>query len=155
MANPNVLHRAPRPTKTGYLEAVQEIIGNISIGLTDQDLADRLGCTRETISNVRNMKGSLSPVTLAQIGHEFGPEALQPFAELFGAVIVPLEADDSDLDEITEKAAGVVASILHWRRDRLNHTHERPLRLMLKALGAKIHGYLERRSERRIARRAA
>ena len=156
VADTNVFARAPRPTQSAYREAVHEIIASVGDGMTDQELADRIGCSSGTVSNARNKKADLSATTLAQIGHEFGPEALQPFADLFGAIIVPAESDeDGVLDDIAEHAAGFVAQILPWRRKGINHTHEGPIRARLKALRSRITAYLERHRARRQARRLA
>ena len=87
-----VLRRAPRPTDSSYRDAVKKIIANVDRGLTDQDLADRLGCSAGTISNARNMKGKLCAVTLANIGAEIGPEALEPFAALFDCIVIPRQS---------------------------------------------------------------
>jgi transcriptional regulator with XRE-family HTH domain len=151
----NVSHRRSRATENSYRDAVKEIIDHIGAGLTDQELADRIGCSAGTISHARNKKGNLSPVTLAHIGDEFGPEALQPYADLFNGEIVAADGDDSALDDVIEHATGAVAKLFHIRRGGVNHTHERPIRDTLKNLRSKITGYLEGRRERRAERKAA
>lgn len=82
----------PRPTENSYQSAIREIILNIGADLTDDQLAERLGVSSGTISNARNRKGNLCGVTLAQVGHEFGPDAVEPFTALFGAIAVPRES---------------------------------------------------------------
>jgi hypothetical protein len=85
----NVLRRGSRPTDSSYQEAVKRIIDKIGAGLTDQELAQRLGCSAGTVSNARNKKGNLCAVTLANIGHEFGADAVLPFAALFECLVIP------------------------------------------------------------------
>lgn len=92
MGSNNVLRGKPRPTDSSYQAAVKSIIGNIDAGLTDAELAQRLACSAGTISNARNRKGNLCGVTLATIGHEFGPEALEPFAALFDCILIPRQS---------------------------------------------------------------
>lgn len=89
MSGNKSLARRGRPTQSAYQDAVRQIILNIGKDLTDQELADKLGVSSGTISNARNRKGNLCAVTMAQIGHEFGPEAIEPFTALFDAIAVP------------------------------------------------------------------
>lgn len=89
MTQHKVLRRSGRPTQFSYQTAVHKIIQTVGDGLTDVELADRLGCHKGTISNARNKKGNLCAVTLANVGHEFGPEALAPFMALFDCIAVP------------------------------------------------------------------
>lgn len=152
---PHVLPRRIRPTEADYRDAIHEIMCAIGVGLTDQELADRLGCSDKTVRNARNKSGSLSPVTLAHIGHEFGPEALQPFADLFDGIMVHASGDSGDLDDILEEGSGFVAKILHFRRGGINHTHERPIREAAKRLQSKVTGFLARIKAGHQARRAA
>lgn len=77
-----------RPTQSSYQSAVRQIILSIQGDLTDAELGERLGCSSGTIGNARNKKGNLCGVTLARIGDEFGPEALNPFMALFRSIAV-------------------------------------------------------------------
>lgn len=88
----NVLGRAPRPTEKSYLDAVRDIILAVQAkhDLTDQELADRLGCSDGTIANARNRTSKLSGKTLAALEHEFGPGAIDPFLALGRSRAAPL-----------------------------------------------------------------
>lgn len=89
-----VLSRRPRPTQSSYRTAVATIIRNLQAehGFGDKELAERLGCSRVTITNAREGDNSLGGVTLANIEFEFGPSALDPFLELGGSRAVPIVA---------------------------------------------------------------
>jgi hypothetical protein len=92
MITPNVLGRAPRPTEKSYLDAVRDIILAVQAkhDLTDQELADRLGCSDGTIANARNRASKLGGPTLAALEHEFGPGAIDPFLALGGSRAAPI-----------------------------------------------------------------
>ena len=92
VANNKGLSRRPRPNQSLYQAAIRNIILNIQGDLTDAELGERLGCSSGTISNARNKKGNLCGVTLARIGDEFGPEAIEPFTALFGSIAVHRES---------------------------------------------------------------
>jgi transcriptional regulator with XRE-family HTH domain len=152
-----VTTRRYRPTDACFRQAVSQIVRNIGLthGLTDRELGDRIGVSDKTIEKARNEKTTLGAVNLAQIGHEFGADALQPYADLFGGLLVKAEGDDGELDELEEESAGTVLELVKYRRHRCRHTLERALGERLKRLQSKITGYLARRSEKRIARRLA
>jgi transcriptional regulator with XRE-family HTH domain len=88
----NVLRRRGRPTKSSYQDAIKKIVESVGSGLTDDQLAEKLSCSSGTISNARNKKANLCAVTLANIGYEFGPEAIEPFAALFDCIVVPRQS---------------------------------------------------------------
>lgn len=91
MRDRNVLARRERPTTKSYRAAVKQIVLDLQseFGLNDQELADRLGCSRGTIKNARAEAADLNGVTLANIEYEFGPAALDPFLALGGSRAVP------------------------------------------------------------------
>lgn len=91
MRERNVLARRERPTTKSYRAAVKQIVLDLQaeFRLNDQELADRLGCSRGTIKNARAEAGDLNGVTLANIEYEFGPAALDPFLALGGSRAVP------------------------------------------------------------------
>lgn len=103
MTSPSVSRRKGRPTKSSYQSAVKKIIETVGAGLTDVELAEKLGCSDTTISNARNKKGSLCAVTLANIGYEFGHDAILPFAELFDCIVIPRQSQAAnDLSTIAQ-----------------------------------------------------
>ena len=87
----NVLPRKQRPTTKSYRTAIKQIVLDVQAdsGLTDGDLAERLGCSVSTIRNARNEACNLDGVTLANIEFEFGPSAIDPFLALGGSRGVP------------------------------------------------------------------
>lgn len=81
-------------TQSSYRTAVAGIIRSLQAryGESDQDMADRLGCSSGTVCNARNEKGDLSAVTLLRVGKEYGLEAISPALHLVGGKATPLEA---------------------------------------------------------------
>lgn len=89
-----VLLRRPRPTTKSYRKAVKKIVLALQAAheLSDAELAERVACSEGTIANARKETASIGGVTLANIEHEFGPSAVDPFMALGGSRAVPLEA---------------------------------------------------------------
>lgn len=94
----NVLLPMALPTQKLLRQAVAKIIRRVQLDqeLTDDDLADALGCSVGTVRNARNEHADLNAATIAKIGAKFGAEVLDPYAALYGARNVPLEAEDAD-----------------------------------------------------------
>lgn len=94
----NVLLPIPLPTQSSLRNAVARIIGSIQRDhdLTDEELADELHISAGTVANARNKKADLNAATIAKIGHRFGVEVLDPYAALYGARNVPIEASGVD-----------------------------------------------------------
>src|SRR5690606_6226255 len=65
-------------------------------GLTDEELGDELGVSDGTVRNARNERADLNAATIAKIGHKFGVEYLDPYAALYGARNVPIDAEEAD-----------------------------------------------------------
>lgn len=111
-----VLTRAPRPTKNRYRSAIAAIIRQIKAqhGLTNDELGERVGCTGQTIGNAENERNDLSGLTLANIQHEFGADAIDEFQALAGARGVPEaapHASESDLIAAMGDVIGKLARI--------------------------------------------
>lgn len=90
----NVIHCAaetfPRslfgkPSRNTYRAAIKDIILNIqqSKKLSDLELADFLGCHKDTIENAREQTSSLDVLTLLNIAYAFGEEAIAPVRNLY------------------------------------------------------------------------
>lgn len=97
----NVLARRCRPTTKSYRSAVKQIVLSVQAEhqLNDQELADRLGCSKSTVKNARTEMTNLDGVTLANVEYEFGPAALDPFLALGGSRAIPvLETVGEDAD---------------------------------------------------------
>lgn len=90
----NELGDCPGVTQNSYRRAVASVIRNIQAakGESDQDTADRLGCSSATICNARNEKGSLAAETWLKIGREYGLEAIAPIMFLITAKAAPIQA---------------------------------------------------------------
>src|SRR5690349_4419812 len=74
-----------RPTRRGYRAAVSQIIRDIKARhkLTNEGLADEIGCHKDTVANAEEEVGNLDPVTLLNIGYAFGEEAIEPVRQLY------------------------------------------------------------------------
>jgi len=86
------------PTQKLLRQAVAKIIRRVQLehALTDDDLADAIGCSVGTVRNARNEQADLNAATIAKIGAKFGAETLDPYAALYGARNVPLDAKEAD-----------------------------------------------------------
>lgn len=93
-SNPNVLpHGAesiPRslfgkPSRRSYRAAVKQIILDVQArnGLSNLELADLVGCHKETIENAVNEDTSLDVLTLLNIAYAFGEAAIEPVRNLY------------------------------------------------------------------------
>jgi len=74
-----------KPTRAVYRSAVKQIILDVQArnGLSDLELADLIGCGKDTIENARNEDNSLDVLTLLNIAYAFGEEAIQPVRNLY------------------------------------------------------------------------
>ena len=98
----NVLPRSVTLTQSSMLAAVSSIIAGIKAdsGESDQDLADRLGCSSGTIGNAGNRKAALNMLTVMKIGEVYGLHRLAPLMHLIGGKVAPEAAvctSDHDL----------------------------------------------------------
>ena len=110
----NVLARKQRPTTKSYRTAIKTVVLDIQArhGLSDRELADRVGCSQGTIKNARNEASNLDGVTLANIEFEFGPSAIDAFLALGGSRSVPEGATcDTDVNHALELAEALTAII--------------------------------------------
>lgn len=74
-----------RPSRNAYRAAVKQIVLNIQArrGLSDLELADLIGCHKETIENARSGETSLDVITLLNLAYAFGEEAIEPVRQLY------------------------------------------------------------------------
>lgn len=98
MADNNVMLPLDLPTQKSLRKAVAKIIRRVQLehGLTDEELADELKVSVGTVRNARNEACDLNAATIARIGARFGAEVLDPYAALYGARNVPLDAAETD-----------------------------------------------------------
>lgn len=79
---PGLFHRIPNQR---YRDKVAEIVLDIrrEYGLTQEDLAERLGVSESTIANAEKRQGNLDAVTMLNLGTLFGgAERLRPIIAL-------------------------------------------------------------------------
>jgi hypothetical protein len=84
------------------LAAVSSIIVGIQAESndTDQDMADKLGCSAGTIANARNRKAAMNMLTVMKLGEVYGLSRLAPLMHIIGGKIAPEQAictSDHDL----------------------------------------------------------
>ncbi|WP_257541074.1 hypothetical protein [Sphingobium sp. CFD-1] len=98
----NVLQRNVTLTQSSMLAAVSSIIvgAQADTGDTDQDMADKLGCSAGTVANARNRKAAMNMLTVMKIGEVYGLDRLAPLMHLIGGKLAPEAAvctSDRDL----------------------------------------------------------
>lgn len=102
---PRELPHRSRPTQKTYRERVAKIIRRLKADndLSNRDLADRIGCSDETISNAENERGDMKALLLLAIEHEFGAGTIDPVRELSNVRGVPIGAvcDSDPLPSLT------------------------------------------------------
>jgi len=91
---PNVLRCEPetfgrslfgRPASRSYRVAVAQIIRDVKARqkLSNERLAELVGCSEQTVANAENECGDLQAVTLLSIAYAFGEEAIAPVRNLY------------------------------------------------------------------------
>jgi DNA-binding XRE family transcriptional regulator len=104
---PNVLCDAPetvgavrslfgRPSSRSYRVAVAQIIRDVKASnkLSNERLAELIGCSEQTVANAENECGDLTAVILLSIGYAFGEEAIDPVRSLY--LCAPVEMATKD-----------------------------------------------------------
>jgi predicted transcriptional regulator len=73
------------PSRRSYRAAIKEIILNVKAryGLSDWDLAERIGVHKDTIENAQEEVATLDVVTLLNIAWTFGEDAIAPVRALY------------------------------------------------------------------------
>lgn len=91
MTEPNVFGKRGRPTRNAYRAAVAKVVRDVKSreGLGNVELADRIGCSDDTIANAEGEKHNFDPVLLLNLEHEFGAGTIDPVLELAGSHGVP------------------------------------------------------------------
>jgi DNA-binding XRE family transcriptional regulator len=114
---PNVLCDAPetvgavrslfgRPSSRSYRVAVAQIIRDVKASnkLSNERLAELIGCSEQTVANAENECGDLTAVILLSIGYAFGEEAIDPVRSLY--LCAPVEI--ATKDELIRRAIGLL-----------------------------------------------
>lgn len=93
MSAPNVLHVNSVEEQAAYRDAVAEILRRVQSDhrVTLLEIAERTDVSLGTISNAANKKTDLCATYLNRLGKAFGPGTLDPYINLSGGRIVPLE----------------------------------------------------------------
>lgn len=115
MISPNVFPLAeetlPRslfgkPNRRSYRAAVKKIILDIQAcrGMSDLELADLIGCHKDTIENAKEEAGDMSVLILLHIAYAFGEAAIDPVRQLY--LCAPV--DPLTKDEMIRKAVGML-----------------------------------------------
>lgn len=74
-----------KPSRRSYRAAIKQIILDLKArrGLSDLELADLIGCHKDTIENAQDEACSLDVVTLLNIAYAFGEETIDPVRQLY------------------------------------------------------------------------
>jgi DNA-binding XRE family transcriptional regulator len=67
-------------------------------GLSNEGLADEIGCHKDTVANAEDEVGNLDPVTLLNIAYAFGEEAIEPVRELY--LCAPPQVEESPSQKV-------------------------------------------------------
>jgi hypothetical protein len=83
-----------KPSRNAYRAAVKRIILNLkaSKGLSDWELAEQIGCHKDTIENAQDEACSLDVVTLLNIAYAYGEDAIEPVRALYLCAPVDVES---------------------------------------------------------------
>jgi transcriptional regulator with XRE-family HTH domain len=74
-----------KPSRNAYRAAIKAIILDLQARKkwSDLELADFLGCHKDTIENAREQTSSLDVITLLNIAYAFGEDAIAPVRNLY------------------------------------------------------------------------
>ena len=94
MPDAHVLSDHPPLHHNSYRASVAAVLNALKaeFGESDQDVADRLGCSATTVNNACNKRGNLDPVTLLKIGKEYGVQRLDTVMGLIGGKLAGQDA---------------------------------------------------------------
>jgi hypothetical protein len=82
-----------KPSRRSYRAAIKRIILDLkaSKGLSDWELAEQIGCHKDTIENAQDEACSLDVVTLLNIAYAYSEAAIEPVRALY--LCAPVEAE--------------------------------------------------------------
>lgn len=111
---PNVLPLFDPPVRKSYRAAVKQCVENAKriSGLTWDDLSEKLGCSKDTLTNAVTEENDLSGVTLLRIGYVYGEEAIAPALELFRRRYRPARSSLERFDDAMTELALVRRELL-------------------------------------------
>jgi DNA-binding XRE family transcriptional regulator len=98
-----------RPSRRSYRAAVKQIVLTVKARhrLSSEDLAEKIGVSRDTIDNAETETTSLEAVSLLNIGYFYGEEAIEPVRQLYLCRPVDELTIADRLDRIEREAAEI------------------------------------------------
>ena len=95
-----------KPTRRSYRAAVKRVILDLQArkSLSDLELADLIGCHKDTIENAKEEANDLSVLILLHIAYAFGEEVIDPVRQLY--LCAPV--DPLTKDGLIRKAVGLL-----------------------------------------------
>jgi DNA-binding XRE family transcriptional regulator len=95
-----------RPSNRSYKTAVAQIIRDVKSAnkLSNERLAELIGCSETTVFNAENEACDLAAVSLLNIAYAFGEEAIEPVRALY--LCAP--SDQPTKDGLIRKAIGLL-----------------------------------------------
>jgi DNA-binding XRE family transcriptional regulator len=119
-SSPNVLRCDPetfvgvrslfgRPSSRSYRIAVAQTIRDVKARhkLSNERLAELIGCSEQTVANAENECGDMQAVTLLSLGYAFGEEAIAPVRALYLCAPTEQPTIADRLDRIEREAAAI------------------------------------------------
>jgi hypothetical protein len=102
-----------KPSRNAYRAAIKRIILSLkaSKGLSDWELAEQIGCHKDTIENAQDEACSLDVVTLLNIAYAYGEEAIEPVRSLY--LCAPVDAET-----VTEKRRRLIRELASLEDER-------------------------------------
>lgn len=98
-----------KPTRRSYRAAVKQIVLTVKARhrLSSEDLAEKIGVSKDTIENAENELSSLEAVSLLNIAYFYGEESVEPVRQLYLCRPVDEVTIADRLDRIEREAAEI------------------------------------------------
>jgi transcriptional regulator with XRE-family HTH domain len=98
-----------RPSRDSYRAAVKQVVLDVKArsGLDSEQLAEKLGVSKDTVENAEKMVSSLEAVTLLKIAFFYGEEAIAPVRALYLCAPVEQATLIDRLDRIEAEARAI------------------------------------------------
>jgi hypothetical protein len=102
-----------KPSRNSYRTAIKRIILDLkaSKGLSDWELAEQIGCHKDTIENAQEQACSLDVVTLLNIAYAFGEEAIEPVRALYLCAPSQVETPREKVNRLTRELQSAVEAL--------------------------------------------
>lgn len=74
-----------RPSRKSYRAAVKQVVLDVKArhGLSSEDLAEKIGVSKDTVDNAESETSSLEAVTLLNIAYFYGETVIDPVRQLY------------------------------------------------------------------------